>query len=290
MRQGALPAPMAAPMTSSEDLPAAICSAVTLRTRFAVAQAATTCSPQATSCSLLEYQIWLGPTAEVASPAATSPLPPVLPPLPPPHAASVKVMARPTARYPSGRFMVFLPPVCGARNCAARRMPPAGCVETAWSNRSRRSGGPKGRRARAAAADVTWATGRAAREATSEWARPGSFRSFDGEPIAMVAFLGLSGRANRTPVVPPLSRFWQVTSGSHGPPVETRQGTSRVPRVDAQGVDHRPEVRRGVVLEVHRRDGQLLDRETGARRAQQDRQLVLARNSSGRGARTIVWL
>src|SRR5450756_396718 len=95
---------MAAPMTSSEDLPAGICSAVTFWSGFAVFQAATTCSPQATSCSLLEYQILIGPTAVSASP------PPVSPPLPPPHAASVKVMARPTARYPSGRFMVFLPP------------------------------------------------------------------------------------------------------------------------------------------------------------------------------------
>src|SRR5665647_3614366 len=114
MRHGALPATMAAPMTSSEDLPAGICSAVTFWSGFAVFQAATTCSPQATSCSLLEYQILIGPTAVSASP------PPVLPPLLPPHAASVKVMARPTARYPRGRFMVFLPPVCGARNSAAR--------------------------------------------------------------------------------------------------------------------------------------------------------------------------
>src|SRR5674476_1154263 len=110
MRHGALPATMAAPMTSSEDLPAGICSAVTFWSGFAVFQAATACSPQATSCSLLEYQILIGPTAVSASP------PPVLPPLPPPHAASVKVMARPTARYPSGRFMVFLLPVCCARD------------------------------------------------------------------------------------------------------------------------------------------------------------------------------
>src|SRR5450830_625451 len=116
---------MAAPMTSSEDLPAGISSALTFWSAFAVFQAATTCSPQATSCSLLEYQFVIGPTAVSASP------PPVLTPLLPPHAASVKVMARPTARYQSGRFMVFLPPVCGARDCAARRMTPAGCVETA---------------------------------------------------------------------------------------------------------------------------------------------------------------
>src|SRR5665647_2874206 len=82
MRQGALPATMAAPMTSSEDLPAGICSAVTFWSGFAVFQAATTCSPQATSCSLLEYQILIGPTAEVASPAATSPLPPAMQPRP----------------------------------------------------------------------------------------------------------------------------------------------------------------------------------------------------------------
>src|SRR5665648_1138206 len=284
MRHGALPATMAAPMTSSEDLPAGICSALTFWSGFAVFQAATTCSPQATSCSLLEYQILIGPTAVSASP------PPVLPPSRSPRAASVKVMARPTARYPSGRFMVFLPPglwcseLRGAQD-ASRGLCGDGVVEPREAVRW-----AEGRRARAAAAEVTWVTGCAARAATSEWARPGSFRSADGEPFAMIALLGLSGRADRTSVVPPLSRFWQTTSGRHGPPVETRPGTSWVPRIDAPGVDHRPEVRRGVVLEVHRHDGQLLDRETCARRAQQDRQFVRARNSSGRGARTIVWL
>src|SRR5450830_161165 len=147
---------MAAPMTSSEDLPAGICSALTFWSGFAVFQAATTCSPQATSCSLLEYQILIGPTAVSASP------PPVLPPLPPPHAASVKVMARPTARYPSGRFMVFLPPGLWCSELRGAQDDSRGCVETAWSNRSRRSDGPEGRRARAAAAEVTWSTGRAA--------------------------------------------------------------------------------------------------------------------------------
>src|SRR5665648_690024 len=154
MRQGALPATMAAPMTSSEDLPAGICSAVTFWSGFAVFQAATTCSPQATSCSLLEYQILIGPTAVSASPPPVSP-PPVSPALPPPHAASVKVMARPTARYPSGRFMVFLPPglwcseLRGAQD-ASRGLCGDGVVEPLEAVRW-----AEGRHAWAAAAEVT---------------------------------------------------------------------------------------------------------------------------------------
>src|SRR5665647_2595210 len=152
MRHGALPATMAAPMTSSEDLPAGICSAVTFWSGFAVFQAATTCSPQATSCSLLEYQILIGPTAVRASPH------PVLPPLHPPHAASVKVMARPTARYPSGRVMVFLPPglwcseLRGARG-ASRGLCGDGVVEPLEAVRW-----AEGRHAWAAAAEVTGAS------------------------------------------------------------------------------------------------------------------------------------
>src|SRR5664279_2025954 len=68
---------MAAPMTSSDDLPVGICSAVTCSVGCAVFHASTTCLPQAISCSLLEYQILIGPCAVAAS--LLLPPPPELP-------------------------------------------------------------------------------------------------------------------------------------------------------------------------------------------------------------------
>src|SRR4051795_5322267 len=61
MRQGSLPAVMAAPITSSEDLPAGISCAATFSFGCAEFQAATICLPQATSWALFEYQILIAP-------------------------------------------------------------------------------------------------------------------------------------------------------------------------------------------------------------------------------------
>src|SRR6476646_8597374 len=58
---------MAAPMTSSEDLPAGISCAVTTWSGFAAFQASTTCLPQAISWALLEYQMVIGPLVVAAS-------------------------------------------------------------------------------------------------------------------------------------------------------------------------------------------------------------------------------
>ena len=86
-RQGAVPAVMAAPMTSSLVLPAGISWPSTSWSACAAFQLSTMALPQATSCSLLEYQMVIGPLAAVASvpePASS----------PPPQAASDRVTVR----------------------------------------------------------------------------------------------------------------------------------------------------------------------------------------------------
>src|SRR3954453_63551 len=60
-RQGALPAVMAAPMTSSELLPAGISCAVTFSLGFFAFQSATIALPQASSSGLFDSQILIGP-------------------------------------------------------------------------------------------------------------------------------------------------------------------------------------------------------------------------------------
>src|SRR6476469_4490677 len=86
---------MAAPMTSSEDLPAGISCAVTVSLGLAAFQAATTCLPQAISWALLEYQMVIGPLAVAAS---------LLVPPPEPQAVSTRAPARTAAAvYLDGR-------------------------------------------------------------------------------------------------------------------------------------------------------------------------------------------
>ena len=68
IRHGALPAVIAAPMTSSELFPVGISWAVTFWSACAAFQAATICLPQATSSALFEYQTVIGPRAWVAAP------------------------------------------------------------------------------------------------------------------------------------------------------------------------------------------------------------------------------
>src|SRR4051794_7189746 len=87
-------------MTSSEDLPAGICSAVTTWSGCNLFQAATACLPHATSCSLLEYQILIGPFASVA------PVPD--PELLEPHPASAIEPSSKAARERVSRFIVSL--------------------------------------------------------------------------------------------------------------------------------------------------------------------------------------
>ena len=79
-RQGALPAVMAAPMTSSELLPAGISWASIFWSGWAEFHDATMALPHFTSNSLFEYQILMGPLAVVADSA-------VLPLAPPPQPA-----------------------------------------------------------------------------------------------------------------------------------------------------------------------------------------------------------
>src|SRR6476661_9182007 len=86
---------MAAPITSSEDLPAGISCAVTVSLGLAAFQAATTCLPQAISWALLEYQMVIGPLAVAAS---------LLVPPPEPQAVSTRAPARTAAAaYLEGR-------------------------------------------------------------------------------------------------------------------------------------------------------------------------------------------
>ena len=85
-RQGAVPAVIAAPITSSLLLPAGISWPSTCWSALAAFQLATMALPQATSCSLLEYQMVIGPLAAVASvPEAASS---------PPQAASDRLTVR----------------------------------------------------------------------------------------------------------------------------------------------------------------------------------------------------
>ncbi len=70
---------MAAPMTSSEVLPAGISWAVTFSSGWALFQSATIALPQAISSGLLDIHTLIGPEALCAS----------LEPDPPPHAAVI---------------------------------------------------------------------------------------------------------------------------------------------------------------------------------------------------------
>ena len=85
-RQGALPAVIAAPMTSSELLPVGISWPVTFSFGCAEFHAVTIDLAQATSSWLLEYQTLIGPRACAASLAEP-------PPPPPPQAAASTVVA-----------------------------------------------------------------------------------------------------------------------------------------------------------------------------------------------------
>ena len=87
-RQGALPAVIAAPMTSSEVLPAGISCAVTFSVGCAAFHSSTIALPQAISSGLFESQTLIGPFALAASLEPAEP--------PPPHAG-----VRPSARTPT---------------------------------------------------------------------------------------------------------------------------------------------------------------------------------------------
>src|SRR3954470_22563914 len=73
-RQGALPAVIAAPMTSSEDLPAGISWAVTFSLGFLAFQSVTIAFPHASSSGLFESQILMGPCLETSAEADPPPL------------------------------------------------------------------------------------------------------------------------------------------------------------------------------------------------------------------------
>src|SRR6478736_9420571 len=83
-RQGALPAVIAAPMVSSELLPAGISWASIFWSGWAAFQDATMSLPHLTSNSLFEYQILIGPLAVVADDAELPPAPPPQPARPTP--------------------------------------------------------------------------------------------------------------------------------------------------------------------------------------------------------------
>src|SRR5450759_4691666 len=85
MRHGAFPAVMAAPMTSSDVLPAGISCAVTSSLGWAVFHAFTMALPQVISSGLLDSQTLTGPCAVSAEPPVA-----VVPPEPP-HAAVVPI-------------------------------------------------------------------------------------------------------------------------------------------------------------------------------------------------------
>src|SRR5665647_1656123 len=82
MRHGAFPAVMAAPMTSSDVLPAGISCAVTTSLGWAAFHAFTMAWPQVISSGLLDSQTLTGPCAVSAAPEAVEPPEP-------PHAAVV---------------------------------------------------------------------------------------------------------------------------------------------------------------------------------------------------------
>lgn len=87
-RHGALPAVIAAPITSSDDLPAGMACAVTCWSACWAFQAWTTFWAQAISCWLVEVQTVIGPVFSSA----------VVPPDPPdPHAASGSITAEAAA-------------------------------------------------------------------------------------------------------------------------------------------------------------------------------------------------
>src|SRR3954454_17202586 len=96
-RHGALPAVMAAPMTSSELLPAGISWAVTFSLGFFAFQSATMALPQASSSGLLDSQILIGPLT-ARSPDDDEPE------LPPPQAAAPSASAM-TAAAVALRFI-----------------------------------------------------------------------------------------------------------------------------------------------------------------------------------------
>src|SRR3954447_22195541 len=91
-RHGALPAVMAAPMTSSEVLPAGISWAVTFSFGCAEFHCPTIALPQAISSGLFDSQTLIGPVADWAS---------LEPPPPPPQAA---VMPRARTAAVTGRI------------------------------------------------------------------------------------------------------------------------------------------------------------------------------------------
>src|SRR3954451_4781552 len=104
-RHGALPAVMAAPMTSSELLPAGISCAVTFSLGFFAFQSATMALPQASSSVLFESQILSGPfTARSPDEEDEPPLPPhaVTPSASATRAAAVAVRFIRTAPFGGG--------------------------------------------------------------------------------------------------------------------------------------------------------------------------------------------
>src|SRR5690349_13900548 len=74
-RQGALPAVIAAPMTSSEVLPAGISCAVTFWSGFLAFHSLTIALPQAISSGLFDSQTLIGPVALCAFSASPPPPP-----------------------------------------------------------------------------------------------------------------------------------------------------------------------------------------------------------------------
>src|SRR5450631_2411479 len=91
---------MAAPMTSSEVLPAGICWALTSSLGWAVFHDFTMALPQVISSGLLDSQILIGPCAVRAEPPEDEV------PLDPPHAAVVAIAKVMTAAAQTFFFMV----------------------------------------------------------------------------------------------------------------------------------------------------------------------------------------
>src|SRR6478736_7496472 len=111
-RHGALPAVMAAPMTSSLDLPAGISCALIFSLGWSAFHASTICLPQLISASLFEYQIVMSPWLSTPWPA--------LPP-PPAQALRVRAPAATAARVSMRRRIVVLLVLGGSAALIVRR-------------------------------------------------------------------------------------------------------------------------------------------------------------------------
>src|SRR4051812_29853953 len=128
IRHGALPAVIAAPMTSSELFPVGISCAVTFWSAWAAFHAETICLPQATSSALFDNQTVIGPRVSVAE----------LSVYPPPHAA---VAVRTATRVAAVMVRLMVPPTDSAVTAARRSS--AGAADSSGTG-ARRTVGERG--------------------------------------------------------------------------------------------------------------------------------------------------